>query len=158
MIDSESQIIYVFGGKVVDGEKLPIKYSGFYSYNISTSKWKNLQYVRISRVDWVADNPTDQILRHCKRYPSDLVHKTISRSFQRTDFQLGHSMLFEPFSKSIFIFAGQREDKYLADLWIYDTQSSMAIEAWSDFSSSGGPDACFTQRSVINTDAKEVYM
>ena len=67
-------------------------------------------------------------------------------------------MLFEPSSKSIFIFAGQREDKYLADLWIYDTQSGTASEAWSDFSSSGGPDACFTQRSVINTEAKEVYM
>ena len=67
-------------------------------------------------------------------------------------------MLFEPSSKSIFIFAGQREDKYLADLWIYDTQSGMAIEAWPDFTTSGGPDACFTQRSVINVDAKEVYM
>jgi hypothetical protein len=67
-------------------------------------------------------------------------------------------MLFEPISKSIFVFAGQREDKYLADLWIYDTQSGMANEAWSDFTSSGGPDACFTQRSVINVDTKEIYM
>ena len=67
-------------------------------------------------------------------------------------------MLFEPSSKSIFIFAGQREDKYLADMWIYDIKNSTASEAWSDFSSSGGPDACFTQRSVINTEAKEVYM
>ena len=41
VIDSDSQIVYVFGGRVVDGDK----YSGFYSYNISTSKWKNLQYV-----------------------------------------------------------------------------------------------------------------
>ena len=67
-------------------------------------------------------------------------------------------MLFEPSTRSIFIFAGQREDKYLADLWIYDTRSGMANEAWSDFSSLGGPDACFTQRSVINIEAKEVYM
>lgn len=126
VIDSESQIIYVFGGRVVDGEKSPIKYSGFYSYNIPTSKWKNLQ-------------------------PDPATSQTIPLRF-------GHSMLFEPFSKSIFIFAGQREDKYLADLWIYDTQTSMACEAWSDFTSSGGPEACFTQRSVINTDAKEVYM
>lgn len=67
-------------------------------------------------------------------------------------------MLFEPSSKSIFIFAGQREDKYLADMWIYDIKSGTTSEAWSDFSSSGGPDACFTQRSVINTESKEVYM
>lgn len=67
-------------------------------------------------------------------------------------------MLFEPVNKSIFIFAGQREDKYLADLWIYDTRNGTASEAFSDFTSYGGPDACFTQRSVINTDAKEVYM
>ena len=67
-------------------------------------------------------------------------------------------MVFEPLGKSIFIFAGQREEKYLADLWIYDTRSGMASEACSDFTSSGGPDACFTQRSVINVDAKEIYM
>lgn len=126
VIDSESQVIYVFGGRVVDGEKSPIKYSGFYSYNIPTSKWKNLQ-------------------------PDTSALHTIPLRF-------GHSMLFEPVSKSIFIFAGQREEKYLADLWIYDTQSGMASEAWSDFTSSGGPDACFTQRSIINTDAKEIYM
>jgi len=67
-------------------------------------------------------------------------------------------MLFEPSRKLIFIFAGQRDDKYLADLWIHDTQNGTACEAWSDFSSSGGPDPCFTQRSVINTEAKEIYM
>jgi len=67
-------------------------------------------------------------------------------------------MIFEPSSKLIFIFAGQREDKYLADLWVYDTKSGTASEAWPDFSASGGPDACFTQRSVINTEAKEIYM
>lgn len=126
VIDSESQIIYVFGGRVVDGEKSPIKYSGFYSYNIPTSKWKNLQ-------------------------PDPAASQTIPLRF-------GHSMVFEPLRKSIFIFAGQREEKYLADLWIYDTQSGMASEACSDFTSSGGPDACFTQRSVINVDAKEIYM
>jgi hypothetical protein len=47
VIDSESQIIYVFGGRVVDGNWEEMKYSGLYSYNIKTSKWKMLQLVSV---------------------------------------------------------------------------------------------------------------
>lgn len=45
VMDSGAQILYVFGGRVVDGDWDTSKYSGLYSYNVSTSKWKSLQYV-----------------------------------------------------------------------------------------------------------------
>lgn len=38
-MDLDEQIIYVFGGRVLDGDRENIKYSGLYSYNIRRSKW-----------------------------------------------------------------------------------------------------------------------
>lgn len=43
VMDSNAQILYVFGGRVVDGDWNSIKYSGLYSYNVRMSKWKMLQ-------------------------------------------------------------------------------------------------------------------
>lgn len=51
VMDSEAQILYVFGGRVVDGDWDTSKYSGLYSYNISTSKWKLLQVPSALGVD-----------------------------------------------------------------------------------------------------------
>ena len=39
-IDSEAQMIYISGGRVHEGEWEVLKFSGLYSYNIRTSKWK----------------------------------------------------------------------------------------------------------------------
>lgn len=44
-MDSETRMIYVSGGRVVDGDWESVKYSGLYSYNVQTGKWKLLQYV-----------------------------------------------------------------------------------------------------------------
>lgn len=43
VMDSEAQMLYVFGGRVVDGDWGSFKYSGLYSYNVRTSKWRMLQ-------------------------------------------------------------------------------------------------------------------
>ncbi len=42
VIDSDAQIIYVFGGRVIEKHSDIIKYSGFYSYNIRLSKWRTI--------------------------------------------------------------------------------------------------------------------
>lgn len=42
-MDCEAQILYVFGGRVVDGDWDSVKFSGLYSYNVRLSKWKLLQ-------------------------------------------------------------------------------------------------------------------
>jgi muskelin len=43
VMDCDAQMLYVFGGRVVDGDWASFKYSGLYSYNVRTSKWKMLQ-------------------------------------------------------------------------------------------------------------------
>lgn len=44
-MDCEAQILYVSGGRVIDGDWDNYRYGGLYSYNVRQSKWKLLQYV-----------------------------------------------------------------------------------------------------------------
>ena len=67
-------------------------------------------------------------------------------------------MVLDPPSKTLYIFAGQREDRYLSDMYAYDINTGVAKEIFSNFSIAGGPDACFTQRAVIDPTLKELYV
>lgn len=67
-------------------------------------------------------------------------------------------MVLDSPSHTLFIFAGQRDDKYLADMYTYDIQSNTATELCSNFTTVGGPEPCFTQRAVLDKGLKEVYL
>ncbi|KAJ2926627.1 hypothetical protein H1R20_g10465, partial [Candolleomyces eurysporus] len=127
-MDSEAQILYVSGGRIVDGEWETSKYSGLYSYNVRLSKWKLLQ-------------------------PSD-TNTTASVIPSR----FGHSMVLEPKAKQLYIFGGQKDEKYLSDMYVYDISSNTSTELFSNFTNCGGPDPCFTQRAVIDPLMKEIYV
>uniref|UniRef100_A0A8H7Y6Q3 Muskelin N-terminal domain-containing protein n=1 Tax=Psilocybe cubensis TaxID=181762 RepID=A0A8H7Y6Q3_PSICU len=129
VMDSEAQILYVFGGRVVDGDWDTSKYSGLYSYNVSTSKWQSLH------------PPNDS-----------------SSTFQMIPPRFGHSMVLDSINKMLYIFAGQREDKYLSDMYTYNIRTGISTEIFSNFSAAGGPDPCFTQRAVIDPNLKEIYI
>lgn len=45
VIDSEAQIIYVSGGRVVDGDWESMKFAGLYSFDIRRNSWKLHQSV-----------------------------------------------------------------------------------------------------------------
>ncbi|KAF9473394.1 galactose oxidase [Pholiota conissans] len=130
VVDSEAQMIYVFGGRVNDGDWNTTRFSGLYSYNIATSKWKTLQ------------QPLADPLHGSQVIPS----------------RFGHSMVFDPPSKTLYIFAGQRDDKFLSDMYSYNLNTGVATEIFSNFSLTGGPEACFTQRAVIDSELQEIYM
>ena len=67
-------------------------------------------------------------------------------------------MVFDAPSKTLYIFAGQRDEKYLSDMYTYNVETGIATEIFSNFSAAGGPDACFTQRAVIDTSLREIYV
>ena len=67
-------------------------------------------------------------------------------------------MLLEPKSQSLYIFAGQRSDAYLADMYSYTPSTGEVYEVSSNFTSNGGPRGCFTQRSAIDSEYKEIYL
>ena len=66
-------------------------------------------------------------------------------------------MLLEPIRKRLYILAGQKEE-YLSDMWEYDIRSRSMTELFLNFTSAGGPDACFAQRAVLDPELKEVYV
>ncbi|CCM02310.1 uncharacterized protein FIBRA_04401 [Fibroporia radiculosa] len=127
VIECEAQVIWVSGGRVVDGEWEICKYSGLYSYDIRTGLWQ---------AHMSGSNNVDQ---------------TASSRF-------GHSMLLEPISRTLIIFAGQRDDKYLSDMYAYHIPSGTMTSLFSNFSAIGGPDACFTQRAAIDPELHEIYV
>ncbi|TFK53543.1 hypothetical protein OE88DRAFT_1655700 [Heliocybe sulcata] len=127
-IDSEACMIYVFGGRVVDQKS--IKYSGLYSYNIRTNKWKALQCVDLARSSHEVSIPP----------------------------RSGHSMVLEPDSKTLIIFAGQREEKYLSDMYTYHIETGTVAEVFADYTMDGGPKPCFTQRAVLDPELREIYV
>ncbi|KAF9028988.1 hypothetical protein BDZ89DRAFT_1065702 [Hymenopellis radicata] len=126
VMDCEAQILYVFGGKVVEEEKSSSRYSGLYSFSVQSKRWTQLQLTEAAG----------------KPVPS----------------RFGHSMVFEPTSRSLFIFAGQRDDKYLSDMYTYDIEKRTTTELYSNFTTAGGPEACFTQRAVIDHQLNELYI
>ena len=67
-------------------------------------------------------------------------------------------MILEPTTRTLFIFAGQRDDRYLSDMYAYDISSNTTKELFSNFTASGGPNALFTQRAVIDPQLQELYM
>lgn len=48
VMDNAAQMVYVSGGRVIDGDSDSMKYSGLYSYDLQTGKWKLLQSVTTS--------------------------------------------------------------------------------------------------------------
>lgn len=72
--------------------------------------------------------------------------------------RFGHSMVLDPRTHTLFIFAGQRDDRYLSDMYAYDIASNTVSELFGNFSASGGPAACFTQRAVVDPKLREVYV
>jgi len=67
-------------------------------------------------------------------------------------------MVLDGPSHTLFIFAGQRDDRYLSDMYAYDINTNTATELYTNFTASRGPDACFTQRAVVDKSLKEIYV
>lgn len=72
--------------------------------------------------------------------------------------RVGHSMLFDQSSRSLFVFAGQRVKDYLSDLYRYGVDDDTVTEIAQDYSKDAGPDAGFTQRATIDEDLQELYV
>jgi len=162
VMDSEAQMLYVFGGRVVDGDWERVKYSGLYSYSVQTDKWRLLQYVPSAPF-------LSPVLTLLSRHPDNVNHTSVPPRYGIFYAYIiailpinptvsGHSMVLEPRSRKLYIFAGQANDKYLSDMYVYDIATNTASEVFSNFTSAGGPDACFTQRAVIDPMLQEIYV
>ncbi|XP_049964033.1 muskelin isoform X1 [Schistocerca serialis cubense] len=147
-MDVERRTIYVFGGRVLTpqcsmvderpgfiglvGPVEPI-FSGLFSYHVPTNTWKKL----CDDSCWPEGAPCTAI-----------------RS------RVGHSMLFHPSYRQLFIFAGQRSKEYLNDFFTYnvDTHEVNIISEGTKKEASNIPAAGFTQRATIDPELNEIYV
>lgn len=107
-------------------------YSGLYSYHVPTNTWTLL------RCDVATPKPTRPVIRS----------------------RVGHSMLFHPGLRKLFIFAGQRSKEYLNDFFSYNVDTD-EIEVISDGHKKirpNSPSAGFTQRATIDPELNEIYI
>ncbi|KAK6643717.1 hypothetical protein RUM43_005227 [Polyplax serrata] len=146
-MDVQKRTIYVFGGRILtpsfgSEERTgciglmgvdEMKFSGLYSYHVATNTWTQLY---------------------------DDIATGILRSGVRTlKCRSGHSMLFHPGSRKLFIFAGQRSKEYLNDFFTYNVDSG-EIQQISEGSrrDSNVPGPGFTQRATIDANLNEIYV
>ena len=59
-------------------------------------------------------------------------------------------MLLDPKRRALFIFAGQRHDAYMSDLWAYGLDTGELRLETADYTQAGGPEGGFTQRTTID--------
>ncbi len=67
-------------------------------------------------------------------------------------------MVLDPQTQTLFIFGGQRDEQYLSDMYAIHIPTNAVTELFANFTISGGPDACFTQRAVIDPELREIYV
>ncbi|XP_013065236.2 muskelin-like isoform X1 [Biomphalaria glabrata] len=71
--------------------------------------------------------------------------------------RIGHSMLFHPVKRVLYIFAGQRSKEYLNDFLMYNVNTK-TIHLISDGKKKDGCQAGFTQRATLDPDLNEIHV
>jgi muskelin len=129
LVDSDRQVLYVFGGRAISPDPSQTVYSGLYAWDIKDDRWR--------------------LIRDDTAQPENAI---------QLKSRIGHSMLLNPITRELYIFAGQRNKDYLSDFYIYDIDSDSVYEVARDYSKIGGPDAGFTQRATIDLETNEMYL
>ncbi|KAI7900702.1 Muskelin N-terminus-domain-containing protein [Cokeromyces recurvatus] len=135
-IDTEKQILYVFGGRIVTKNPNSLNYGGLYAYSLELNRWLTLR-----------DDD-----REVNNHNNSLNQTGLPKS------RIGHSMLFDQVNGQLYIFAGQREREYLTDLYRYSTHDNTTTEIIQDFYKSTGSALGFTQRATLDEDLQEIYV
>ncbi|XP_014296993.1 muskelin [Microplitis demolitor] len=147
-MDVVDRIIYIFGGRIltmsggVDDHAVGMSlspaepvFSDLFSYHVSTNTWKLLA-CDIAR-------------------PSPLNVPMIKS-------RVGHSMLFHPVDRKLYIFAGQRSKEYLNDFFTFEVDTSriehISLQDFESDDSNHIPAAGYTQRATIDSTLGEIYV
>ncbi|KAK3912329.1 Muskelin [Frankliniella fusca] len=142
-MDSERRTIYVFGGRVL-------------TPSVGAPEDRNPGNVASSQ------DPVFSGL-YCYHVPTNtwkLLWDDSAPGGPRIKSRVGHSMLFHPVCRRLFIFAGQRGKEYLNDFYTLDvdTQIVQAVCDWGVSGAGDGPASGFTQRATIDPDLNEIYV
>ncbi|KAJ7130841.1 Muskelin N-terminus-domain-containing protein [Mycena crocata] len=133
VMDCEAQLLYIYGGRVIDGDYANCKYAGLYSYNIRLAKWQHLQ---------TTPKP------NATTFSGGIIPA-----------RYGHSMVFDDRTRTLYIFGGKSKDTVVHnDMYAYDIATKTTRQVFVDIQRECGVDASFTQRAVIDTKLQEIYL
>ncbi|ESP01147.1 hypothetical protein LOTGIDRAFT_225475 [Lottia gigantea] len=128
VIDIEKQNIFVFGGRILSS-------TGCESERSSHEPvFSGLYTYHIPTSTWT------KLMDDCKELRS----------------RIGHSMLFHPGRRVLYIFAGQRSREFLNDFLIYNVDTG-SIDTILDTKSDGCQPG-FTQRATLDPDINEIHV
>ncbi|ORZ15828.1 Muskelin N-terminus-domain-containing protein [Absidia repens] len=170
-VDEEGETLFVFGGRKVNYETTTTMYtySGLYSYSIATNVWRLVRAdggsgtspipssfdgaAAMSQPTAVAAGAAAAAAAAARDSDSNgLGNASTMKS------RVGHSMLLDPETRRLYIFAGQRVKDYMSDLFTYAIDDNKVAEISQDYSKEAGPDAGYTQRATIDVTRKEIYV
>lgn len=140
IVDEEEECLWVFGGRLLSGTNEHSVYSGMYRYDLRSSKWTLIH----------SDSPTSS------SNDSDSSSNTLPPI--RVPSRIGHSMLFDPQTRTLLILSGQRYKDQLTDFYRYSIDRNAITHLCKNLQMAGGPDPGYTQRAVIDSDSREMFV
>lgn len=140
-IDPAGRTMYVFGGKYYDEKDGKAHYSGLYAYHLDKRQWKCIYRDDDAITTLSADSK-----------PGHDVENAVVPS------RIGHSMLLDSVKRKLLIFAGQRVEAYLDDMWIYDLDTGTVERINMGLSSADSPESGFTQRAAMDEKRREFVL
>ncbi|KAI9308276.1 hypothetical protein BJ944DRAFT_246727 [Cunninghamella echinulata] len=150
-IDTENEMIYIFGGRCVSYDISRHVYSGLYTYHIPNNTWKLLSIDNGGN----GPKPYDIFSDSSSSLSSCGGNRSRLKSMKS---RVGHSMLLDPSSKQLYIFAGQRSKDYMSDFFTYSLDNQQVKEISQDYSKENGPEVGYTQRATMDSELKEIYV
>ncbi|KAJ7680656.1 Muskelin N-terminus-domain-containing protein [Mycena polygramma] len=105
VMDCEAQILYVHGGRIIDGDWANSKYAGLYSYNVRLGKWQQLQ---------ISPQPN-----------TPLGGEVIPA-------RLGHSMVLDDRTRTLYIFGGKAGETAYHDMYAYHIATKTTRQLFAD--------------------------
>ncbi|KAN0064601.1 hypothetical protein ACQY0O_002230 [Thecaphora frezii] len=139
VVDSQSQILYVFGGRIADPDPNKFEFSGMWRYDIIQRTWT-----------FLFDDNTQS------------GGKILSRSGHSMLLDPGKSGLSgmsASQNRQIWILGGHRgaSATNLADMWTYNLATGAVREISKD-TGQNGPESGFTRRATIDPTAREISL
>ncbi len=152
VVDEEEECIWVFGGRLLSGTNEHSVYSGLYRYDLRSGQWTFIQSDTTTTAN-INDNVNVNV--NVNNNPNS---HTPALPPVRVPSRIGHSMLFDPLTRSLLILFGQRYKDQLTDFYRYTVDRAAVSHLCKNLQMVGGPEAGYTQRAVIDVERREMFL
>lgn len=141
VVDEDDNCIWVFGGRLLGGTNEQSVYSGLYKYCLKTNVWTLVHSDGNAPINDDSSAPLIPYIQPI-RIPA----------------RIGHSMLFDPSTRSLLILSGQRYKDQLADFYRFGVDRQTVTHMTKNLNLIGGPEPGYTQRASLDLKSQEMFV